>query len=401
MTGVYTVTQINSYIKNLFRQDFVLKNVKIRGEIWNCKYHTSGHIYFTLKDEDAALNAIMFKTNANNLSFRLEDGLAVEVTGRIDIYERDGKYQIYAESIEKTGIGDLNKKYQELFNMYEEMGYFDQGYKRPIPKYAKKIGIVTASTGAAIRDIITVSKRRNKYVDLILFPALVQGDKAKYSIVDGINTLDKLGLDCIIVGRGGGSMEDLWAFNEPEVVEAIFNANTPIISAVGHEVDFTLADWVADLRAPTPSAAAELAVCDISEVINKIDSMNRRINLAFNNTLRAYKDNLDKLSIRLKSLDPAAKLDRNREDLIKLEDELNLIMNNKLKEYTNNLKVLATKLEGQSPLKKLSSGYSYVDNNGLNVSSIDDVEINDTINIYVKDGTISAVVGGKHGREYK
>jgi len=400
MTGVYTVTQINSYIKNLFRQDFVLKNVKIRGEIWNCKYHTSGHIYFTLKDEDSALNAIMFKTNANNLRFRLEDGLAVEVTGRIDIYERDGKYQIYAESIEKTGIGDLNKKYQELFNMYEEMGYFDQGYKRPIPKYAKKIGIVTASTGAAIRDIITVSKRRNKYVDLILFPALVQGDKAKYSIVDGINTLDKLGLDCIIVGRGGGSMEDLWAFNEPEVVEAIFNANTPIISAVGHEVDFTLADWVADLRAPTPSAAAELAVCDISEVINKIDSMNRRINLAFNNTLRAYKDNLDKLSIRLKSLDPAAKLDRNREDLIKLEDELNLIMNNKLKEYTNNLKVLATKLEGQSPLKKLSSGYSYVDNNGLNVSSIDDVEINDTINIYVKDGTISAVVGGKHGREY-
>ncbi|WP_027437557.1 exodeoxyribonuclease VII large subunit [Lachnospira multipara] len=401
MTGVYTVTQINSYIKNLFRQDFVLKNVKIRGEIWNCKYHTSGHIYFTLKDEDSALNAIMFKTNANNLSFRLEDGLAVEVTGRIDIYERDGKYQIYAESIEKTGIGDLNKKYQELFNMYEEMGYFDQGYKRPIPKYAKRIGIVTASTGAAIRDIITVSKRRNKYVDLILFPALVQGDKAKYSIVDGINTLDKLGLDCIIVGRGGGSMEDLWAFNEPEVVEAIFNANTPIISAVGHEVDFTLADWVADLRAPTPSAAAELAVCDISEVINKIDSMNRRINLAFNNTLRAYKDNLDKLSIRLKTNDPAAKLDKNREDLIKLEDELNLIMNNKLKEYTNNLKVLATKLEGQSPLKKLSSGYSYVDNNGLNVSSIDDVEINDTINIYVKDGTISAVVGGKHGREYK
>ncbi|WP_031555807.1 exodeoxyribonuclease VII large subunit [Lachnospira multipara] len=401
MTGVYTVTQINSYIKNLFRQDFVLKNVKIRGEIWNCKYHTSGHIYFTLKDEDSALNAIMFKTNANNLSFRLEDGLAVEVTGRIDIYERDGKYQIYAESIEKTGIGDLNKKYQELFNMYEEMGYFDQGYKRPISKYAKRIGIVTASTGAAIRDIITVSKRRNKYVDLILFPALVQGDKAKYSIVDGINTLDKLGLDCIIVGRGGGSMEDLWAFNEPEVVEAIFNANTPIISAVGHEVDFTLADWVADLRAPTPSAAAELAVCDISEVINKIDSMNRRINLAFNNTLRAYKDNLDKLSIRLKTNDPAAKLDKNREDLIKLEDELNLIMNNKLKEYTNNLKVLATKLEGQSPLKKLSSGYSYVDNNGLNVSSIDDVEINDTINIYVKDGTISAVVGGKHGREYK
>lgn len=399
MTGVYTVTQINSYIKNLFRQDFVLKNVKIRGEIWNCKYHTSGHIYFTLKDEDAALNAIMFKTNANNLSFRLEDGLAVEVTGRIDIYERDGKYQIYAESIEKNGIGDLNKKYQELFNMYEEMGYFDKGYKRPIPKYAKKIGIVTASTGAAIRDIITVSKRRNKYVDLILFPALVQGDKAKYSIVDGINTLDKLGLDCIIVGRGGGSMEDLWAFNEPEVVEAIFNANTPIISAVGHEVDFTLADWVADLRAPTPSAAAELAVCDISEVINKIDSMNRRINLAFNNTLRTYKDNLDKLSIRLKALDPAAKLDKNREDLIKLEDELNLIMNNKLKEYTNNLNVLATKLEGQSPLKKLSSGYSYVDNNGLNVSSIDDVEINDTINIYVKDGTISAVVGGKHGRE--
>ena len=189
MTGVYTVTQINSYIKNLFRQDFVLKNVKIRGEIWNCKYHTSGHIYFTLKDEDSALNAIMFKTNANNLRFRLEDGLAVEVTGRIDIYERDGKYQIYAESIEKTGIGDLNKKYQELFNMYEEMGYFDQGYKRPIPKYAKKIGIVTASTGAAIRDIITVSKRRNKYVDLILFPALVQGDKAKYSIVDGLKLL--------------------------------------------------------------------------------------------------------------------------------------------------------------------------------------------------------------------
>lgn len=399
MAGVYTVTQINSYIKNMFQQDFVLNSIVIKGEISNCKYHSSGHIYFTLKDETGAIAAIMFASNAKSLKFRLEDGLKVKVHGRVDVYERDGKYQLYASSIEEDGLGDLNLRYLELKKQFEEMGLFDPMYKRPIPKFVKRIGVVTARTGAAIRDIITVSKRRNPYIQIVLYPALVQGENAKYSIVKGISVLNELDLDCIIVGRGGGSMEDLWAFNEEIVVEAIYNSRIPIISAVGHEVDFTLSDFAADLRAPTPSAAAEIAVMDVSILDNTINNLKRRLDIAISNEIKTYKNIILKYEMQLKFFNPINIANKNREDLIKLEEALNDAMNNILQRKKNKLNVLIASLEGMSPLKKLSSGYSYIEHNGKNVSSIKDVKIGDNIDIYLKDGSIEATVGGKGGKE--
>lgn len=399
MAGVYTVTQINSYIKNMFQQDFVLKSVQVKGEISNCKYHSSGHIYFTLKDETGAIACIMFASNAKSLKFTLKDGLAVNVHGRVDVYERDGKYQLYVTSIEEDGIGDLNKKFLELKKYYEEMGYFEPMYKRPIPSFAKRIGVVTARTGAAIRDIINISKRRNPYIDIILYPALVQGENAKYSIVKGIKTLNKLDLDCIIIGRGGGSIEDLWAFNEAEVIEAIIASKIPIISAVGHEIDFTLSDFAADLRAPTPSAAAELAVSDITVIENTIDNLKRRLDLAMSRKITSYRDLISKYELRLKFLDPINVANKNREDLIRLEEQLEDAFSNILQNKKNKLELLITRLEGASPLKKLSSGYSYVEHNGKNVSSIKDVNTGDSLNIYLKDGKLEAIVGGKSGKE--
>jgi len=339
----------------------------------------------------------MFASSAKNMKFLLEDGMKVLVKGRVDVYERDGKYQLYANTIEKEGLGDLIKKYLELKQYYEDMGLFSEDYKREIPSFAKRIGVVTASTGAAIRDIITVSKRRNPYIDIVLYPALVQGDLAKYSIKKGIEVLDKLGLDCLIVGRGGGSIEDLWAFNEPEVVEAIFNANTPIISAVGHEIDFTISDYVADLRAATPSAAAELAVADISIIENSLNNYYRRLNLAMSNNLRLYHDVLDKYKLKLQYLDPINVANKNREDLIHLEEALESAFNKRLEDAKSKLLLLTSNLEGLSPLKKLSSGYSYVENNGVNVTSIKDVKKGDELDIYVKDGLIKAKVGGSYG----
>lgn len=260
--SIYSVAQVNSYIKNLFVQDFLLNRISVRGEVSNCKYHTSGHIYFTLKDKSGTLSAVMFAGQRKGLTFQLQEGQQVVVNGSIDIYERDGRYQLYAREIRRDGVGDLFERFQKLRDELEEMGMFAAEYKKPIPKYAKTIGIVTASTGAAIHDIINITARRNPYVQLILYPALVQGQDARFSIVNGIRTLDSMGLDVLIVGRGGGSMEDLWAFNEEVVARAIFECETPVISAVGHETDVTIADYVADLRAPTPSAAAELAVFD-------------------------------------------------------------------------------------------------------------------------------------------
>ena len=271
MASVFTVSQVTSYIKNMFTQDFALNRISIRGEVSNCKYHSSGHIYFTLKDGGAQIAAVMFAGQRNGLSFRLEEGQEVVVKGTVDVYERDGRYQLYAKEIAREGRGDLFARFEALRNELEEMGMFDACYKRPIPRYARRIGIVTAGTGAAIRDIMNIAARRNPYVQLVLYPALVQGEQAQYSIAKGIETLDKLGLDVLIVGRGGGSIEDLWAFNEERVARAIFNCSTPVISAVGHETDVTIADYVADLRAPTPSAAAELAVFDYRQFKEQIE----------------------------------------------------------------------------------------------------------------------------------
>ncbi len=387
MAGVYSVGQINSYIKNMFRQDFVLSRISVKGEISNCKYHTSGHVYFTIKDESGTLSAIMFASQAAKLTFRLENGMQVIVTGRIDVYERDGRYQLYASGIKQDGLGDLYIRFEQLKREYEQMGYFANEYKRHIPLFSKKIGIVTASTGAAIHDIMNIAYRRNPYVSLILYPALVQGDNAKYSIVKGIETLDKMGLDVIIAGRGGGSIEDLWAFNEPMVVEAVFDAQTPIISAVGHETDFTITDFVADLRAPTPSAAAELAVADISLIEQKIMAYNEALNSSLMGIIDGKRNYLDKCELKLRFLSPSNQLDENRQRLMGIEDSLNNIMMNKYKDARHRLQIYASRLQEASPLTRLSAGYAYVQNeNEEKVSSVRKLKRGDKLKVQFKDG---------------
>ena len=275
--NVYSVGQINAYIKNMFTQDYLLGTVSVRGEISNCKYHSSGHIYFTLKDKGALLQAVMFAGNRGGLSFTLREGQRVVVTGAVNVYERDGKYQLYAREIVLDGVGSLYEQFEALKKELEERGLFAEEYKQPIPKYIKTLGIVTADTGAAVRDIIHVAGRRNPHVKLILYPAKVQGEGAADTIVAGIEALERIGVDCMIVGRGGGSIEDLWAFNEEKTAQAIFDCSVPVISAVGHETDYTIADFVADLRAPTPSAAAELAVYEYSVFLSELEGTKRRI----------------------------------------------------------------------------------------------------------------------------
>ena len=389
MANYTTVSKINAYIKNMFRQDYVLSRVSVKGEISNCKYHTSGHIYFTLKDEGGTLSAIMFASQAKSLSFHLSDGMQVIVSGRIEVYERDGKYQLYANSIVQDGIGDLYKKFEELKKQFQDMGYFESEYKRPIPYFSKKIGIVTASTGAAIHDIMNISYRRNPYVSLVLYPALVQGEGAASSIVSGIEKLDTMGMDVIIVGRGGGSIEDLWAFNEECVAEAIFNAKTPIISAVGHETDFTIADFVADLRAPTPSAAAELAVADIHQIENRIAGYEELVNKAFMKFISQKRTVIDNYSMRLKYLNPVSRINEKRITLDRLKERLDDNMSKLLKDYRHKLEVYASRLHGVSPLEKLGQGYSCTQNeNGVPVTSVSNISLGDIITTTLKDGEI-------------
>lgn len=391
MAGVYTVTQMNSYIKNMFKQDFLLNRVAVKGEVSNCKYHTSGHVYFTLKDEQGTMAAVMFASQVRELKFRLENGLSVVVNGRIDVYERDGRYQLYAMSIEPDGIGDLYRRFEELKSYFEGMGYFSSEYKRPIPGYAKKIGIVTASTGAAIKDIMNIAYRRNPYVSLYLCPALVQGAGAARSIVRAISILDDMGLDVLIVGRGGGSIEDLWAFNEEIVAEAIFNAKTPVISAVGHETDFTIADFVADLRAPTPSAAAELSVADISYIEQRIADYELALNDSMERMLIKYRDKIASYRMQLKYLNPVNKARECRNTVKSMSDKLNTLMELIRSDKRHQLEIYARRLSGVSPLDKLSQGYSYVDfEDGSIIKSVSDVNNGDVLNIYLKDGCIKA-----------
>ena len=312
MKNVYSVGQVNTYIKNMFAQDFMLQRISVKGEVSNCKYHTSGHIYFTIKDAAGTLNAVMFAGSRKGLKFQMKEGDQVVVTGSVEVYERDGKYQIYAREIELDGAGNLYQKFEALKQELEEMGMFAAEYKQPIPPYAMKIGVVTAPTGAAVQDIRNISARRNPFVQLILYPALVQGDGAVESIVNGIHALDALGVDVMIVGRGGGSIEDLWAFNEEEVARAIFECETPVISAVGHETDWTIADFVADLRAPTPSAAAELAVFDYAAVEGRLGEIKERMFLLNMQRIQQMRKELEHAKDRLSYLSPEGQLREKR-----------------------------------------------------------------------------------------
>ena len=400
MAGVYSVAQVNSYIKNMFAQDFLLRRLSVKGEVSNCKYHSSGHIYFTLKDGGGTLQAVMFASQRRGLNFKLAEGQQVVVKGTVDVYERDGKYQLYASEIELSGRGDLYLRFEKLLKELEEMGMFDPQYKRPIPRFAKTVGIVTAPTGAAIRDIMNITNRRNPYVQLVLYPALVQGENAAESIVKGIQMLERHRVDVIIVGRGGGSIEDLWAFNEEIVAQAVFDCQIPIISAVGHETDTTIIDYVADLRAPTPSAAAELAVCDISALFVRLDTIKRTMERQLRSKIHLYRERLQKWEARLAKDSPIGRIRERRAYLVALEDRLQNGMKEHLKERRHRLALYIEMLKGLSPLDKLNQGYSYVtDEKGNTVNDIQKVQVEDRLQIYVKNGKIHAKVFGKQERE--
>ncbi len=392
--SVYSVTQVNNYIKNMFTQDFLLNRLKVRGEVSNCKYHGSGHIYFTLKDGSATLTCVMFAGSRRGLQFELKEGQNIVVEGTITVYERDGKYQLYAKSITLDGVGLLYQQYEELKNRLEEMGMFASEYKRPIPRYAKKVGIVTSRTGAAVHDIINIASRRNPYVQLILYPAQVQGEGAKETIVEGIRALDKLGVDVIIVGRGGGSIEDLWAFNEECVAMAVFNCNTPVISAVGHETDFTIIDFVADMRAPTPSAAAELAVYDYELLRNGIDEYKRRLIVSVQNKYDRLLSRLEHYRTWLyKYYSPKHKLIEKRQRVLDMEEALERLIKDKIKDRRQQLAIISEKLNGLSPLKQLARGYSYVtDKSGHALTSVKNVSCDDELRVQMIDGKLKARV---------
>ena len=389
---VYSVGQVNAYIKDVFDGDFLLRNLAVQGEISNCKYHGSGHIYFTLKDEAGAISGIMFKGNRiKGLSFPMKDGDQVVVTGSVSVYEKGGTYQIYAREITLAGAGDLYVRFEQLKQELEEMGMFAPEYKKPIPRFAKRIGIVTAPTGAAVRDIIQISRRRNPFVELILYPALVQGEGAVESIISGIMALDAMDLDVLIVGRGGGSIEDLWAFNEEAVARAIFSCNTPVISAVGHETDTTISDYVADLRAPTPSAAAEQAVFSYEEWKNTLSNYGLMLGRAMSNRLETIEAQIAGYAKQLGYLSPANRLDEKRQYAMGVEQRLEAAMTHVMEDYRSRLALYAGRLDGLSPAKKLSQGYSYMtDEQGKTVTSTSQVAEGDRIDIFVSDGIIGA-----------
>lgn len=394
MKHVYSVGQVNKYIKNMFAQDFMLHHISIKGEVSNCKYHSSGHIYFTMKDADGTINAVMFAgSRREGLKFPMKEGDRVVVTGSVEVYERDGRYQIYARTIERDGEGNLYLKFEALKRELEEMGMFAEEYKQPIPKYAKTVGIVTAETGAAIQDIRNIAGRRNPYVQLILCPALVQGEDAAPSIVHGIHALEQIGVDVIIVGRGGGSIEDLWAFNEEMVARAIFDCRIPVISAVGHQTDFTIADYVADLRAPTPSAAAELAVFDYRQAMQELLGMRQQMDKELQRKVTVARNHLEHQRMRLHYLSPQQRMNENRRRVAEYEEKLTGRMEELLRERRHRLALLAGTLESYSPVKKLSGGYAFVeDGNHQALRSIHQIRKKDTVQIHLLDGTLTAAV---------
>ncbi len=393
MRNVYTVKQINAYIKNMFNQDFMLNRIYIKGEVSNCKYHTSGHIYFSLKDESGMITCVMFAGSRSGLSFRMREGQQIVALGSITVYERDGKYQFYAKEIILDGAGQLYEKFEALKRELEEMGMFAAEYKQQVPKYIKTLGVVTAPTGAAVRDIITVAARRNPYVQLILYPALVQGDGAAESIVRGIKMLETKGTDVIIVGRGGGSIEDLWAFNEEVVARAIFDCSVPVISAVGHETDTTIADYVADLRAPTPSAAAELAVYEYLVTAKIKGEYEDRLRRTLIQKVSRERIRSEQFALKLKFSHPRQKLLEKRQRCADLEQRFRSAMVNCVENSRHRLAIYAEQLKGLSPLEKLSQGYSYVeDRKGVNLRSVKQTASGDIIMVYMTDGHIRAEV---------
>ena len=415
MSRTYTVKEVNQYIHNMFEQDFVLRRISVRGEVSNCTYHGSGHIYFSLKDKSGILPCVMFAGSRGGLSFKMKIGDKVVVTGSISVFERDGKYQLYASRIEEEGKGELYERYLRLKAELEEMGMFSAKYKKPIPQFVRTVGIVTSRTGAVIQDIEDVARRRNPYVKLILCPAKVQGEGAAESIAAGIYALQNSGADVLIVGRGGGSIEDLWAFNEEIVARAIFESEIPVISAVGHETDFTIADFTADLRAPTPSAAAELAVFEYSAFQETLREKERNLIHSLRHRILRERETAGRLERRLIRRDPSSVIRGRKEELIhyqtrmeqalagglrragKTVDDVSLHLKRtadmKLSDTRHRLELLGNRLELLSPAKKLSGGYAFVhDESGKKVSSIKQINTGDSLYVCLLDGEAETVV---------
>lgn len=397
------VSEVNNYIKRIFAGDMVLSNIEIEGEISNFKKHYSGHLYFSLKDDRARIKCVMFKSDAESLNLDLSEGQKIIAKGYVSVYEQGGDYQLYVRKISAKGIGDLYVAFEELKNRLDKEGLFDSEYKKSIPTMPKKIGIVTSATGAAVRDVISVIKRRFPPCHILVYPSLVQGPNAPSDIIQGLLYLNsREDIDLIIVGRGGGSMEELSAFNDEDLARTIFAINKPIISAVGHETDFTIADFVADLRAPTPSAAAELSVPDI-------DSLNQLLDSKFNRLLFSYKNKIDEESNNLRLMkkglrynNPVYKLKANRQDLDLLFKNLQLKIEAKINDYKKLSGDLENNLRLLNPTLALDRGNGILlDKDNKLIKSVEDLAIDDTLHILMQDGKITTIVKNvTKGEEY-
>ncbi len=387
-----TVTAVTKYIKYKIDTDDNLKCIFIKGEISNCKYHSTGHIYFSIKDENSILNAIMFSTNAKKLTFTPNDGMKVLITGRISVYEAAGRYQIYVEEMIEDGVGNLYAEFEKLKKKLETKGLFDSNHKKDIPKMPSKVGVITASTGAAIRDIVSTIKRRFPICEIYLFPSLVQGENASKDLVNKLLQADNYGVDVIIIGRGGGSIEDLWAFNDEELANTIYNAKTPIISAVGHEVDFTICDFVSDLRAPTPTGAAELAVPNMSDIMINLEHLKIRLNESLNKKIDYNKLLLNNLKNSFVLKNPMLLYENKKQNIDLYFEKLNNMMNYRLEKTNTKFSNLINKLELLNPLSVLSKGYSVTYKDDKVIKDASKLKKNDSVTIRLYNGLFEAKV---------
>ena len=386
-----SVGEVNNYVKKLVENDFILKNLNVKGEISNLKFHSSGHIYFSLKDENSKVNCIMFKNNAVNLDFRLEEGMKVEIKARLGVYHKEGTYQLYCENIKKAGIGELFEEFHKLKKELSEEGIFDEKYKRALPKFPKRIGIITARTGAAVRDIINVIQRRNKSLDIILYPAKVQGENAADSIIEGIRYFNnEKSVDVIILGRGGGSIEELWTFNNRDLAYEIFNSRIPTVSAVGHEVDFTISDFVSDMRAPTPSAAGELVSPSLQEMINDLLNKKEFLHRAIDRKFLNAKKDVDLLHKGLKGNNPKHIIEKRIKEVNSLEEKINFLGKRKIDKAKDDLIALNSILQTLNPLNTLGRGYSVImDKEDKVINKVSELKKNDMVKVIMKDGSVN------------
>ena len=384
-----TVSEVNNYLKRIIDNDFILNNLSVKGEISNLKYHSSGHIYFSLKDEGGKINCVMFRSKAIMLNLTLEEGMGVVIGGRASIYPQNGSIQLYCDTIEQEGRGELYIKFERLKEKLSKEGYFDEELKKEIPKLPSRVGIVTSPTGAAIRDIINVSKRRNSLVDLVLYPAKVQGIGAYMEVIDGIKYFNRTkSVDVIIIGRGGGSIEELWNFNEEELAKAIFKSKIPIISAVGHEVDFTISDFVSDVRAATPSQGAEIAVPLQSDIEDTIEYMNNRMGSIIANKLQLEKNKVDSLSRILKLNSPMSRIVNNYMIIEKLKERLNSNIVNKINIEKEKLLGLNNLLMAQNPCNLLNKGYAIIEDESGVINTVKRMSEEKEINVFLADGVV-------------